>query len=185
MIEVEIKLPVMSRENVGQQLVSLGFSEGELVKESDLYFNGEIHDFKRTDEALRIRKCENLTTGESTSVITYKGPKLDHVSMTRRELETGVENADVCYEIFRSIGFRQVFPVNKLRQYYHSGHMTACLDVVENLGDFLELEVIVPDEKDREGALQQIEYILEKMGRSMKETVRISYLSMLQKKKNS
>lgn len=174
----------MSREEVGQQLISLGFSEGELVKESDLYFNGEIHDFKKMDEALRIRKSENLTTGESKAVITYKGPKLDCVSMTRKELETGVENADVCREIFTSIGFQQFFPVHKFRQYYHSGHMTACLDQVKNLGEFLELEVIVPEEKDRENALQQIEYILEKMGRRMKETIRTSYLSMLQKEKS-
>lgn len=182
MIEVEIKLPVCSRQSTEQKLVGLGFEEGHLVKESDIYFTSDARDFKKTDEALRIRRCENLTTGESAAVLTYKGAKIDKISMTRKELETGIEDADVCREILSSIGFRPFFPVNKCRQYYHYDHITACLDVVDNLGDFLELEVLVEEEKEREEALQQIEEILEKMGRSMAETIRTSYLSMLQQK---
>lgn len=182
MIEVEIKLPVRDKSATEQALCSLGFSAGDLVWESDTYFTSDSHDFKKLDEALRIRSCENRTTGETKAVITYKGPKLDKISMTRKELETGIEDAKVCTEIFTSIGFRPIFPVRKLRRYYHLEQMTACLDQVENLGDFLEIEMIVEEEQDRESALQQMECILDKMGRSMAETIRISYLSMLQQK---
>ena len=60
--------------------------------------------------------------------------------------------------------------------------MTACLDQVENLGDFLELEVLVRNEKLREGCLSQMDEILQKLGLSMDNTVRTSYLSMLMSK---
>lgn len=180
MIEVEIKLPVYDRRSTEQSLREQGFLPGDLVKESDTYFTGDFRDFRKTDEALRIRRCRNLTTGEENSAVTYKGPKMDEISMTRKELETGIEHADICKEIFASIGFRPVFPVNKLRQHYHLAHMTACLDQVEGLGDFLELEVLVRGEEEKEAALTWMEAVLEKMGRRMTETIRTSYLSMLQ-----
>lgn len=182
MIEVEIKLPVNNCSGTAEELERLGFAEGNLVEESDTYFNSEARDFKQTDEALRIRCCANRTTGKCTAVITYKGPKLDAVSMTRPELETGIEDAGTCQAILLSLGFRPCCPVRKLRQYYHRGTMTACVDQVENLGDFLELEILVASEEERELALGQIGEVLKHLGYRMADTTRTSYLSMLQAK---
>ncbi|MEE1085613.1 MAG: class IV adenylate cyclase [Schaedlerella sp.] len=183
MIEVEIKLPIKSRECVEAELQKLGFSSGNFMRESDIYFNSDNYDLRQKDMALRIRSCENLTTGESDAVMTYKGPKLDSISMTRKELETEVEDAKVCQEILKGIGFTKVYPVCKLRQYYHMEQITACVDEVEGLGEFLELEIIVAGEEEREEALERLEEILTKLGYGMEETTRSSYLSILQRKK--
>ena len=91
MIEVEIKLPLFRRSITERALTDCGFKAGNLVKESDFYFTSDFHDFMKTDEALRIRTCENFTTRETTSFLTYKGAKLDTVSTTRKELETRIE----------------------------------------------------------------------------------------------
>ena len=56
----------------------------------------------------------------------------------------------------------------------------ACLDEVEGLGSFLELEIMVEDEGNRPEALGRIEEILEKLGYTMKDTTRVSYLGQLQ-----
>ena len=72
--------------------------------------------------------------------------------------------------------------VEKLRQYYHRDNITACVDAVTNLGDYLELEIIVDEEEKREAALDQLEQILHTLGYSMQDTTRTSYLSMLLKK---
>lgn len=95
MIEVEIKLPLFRRSITERALTDCGFKAGNLVKESDFYFTSDFHDFMKTDEALRIRTCENFTTRETTSFLTYKGAKLDTVSTTRKELETRIEDADI------------------------------------------------------------------------------------------
>lgn len=180
MIEVEIKLPISDRQAVEQGLKKIGFEFGDLVKESDIYFNSEVYDLKKRDMALRIRSCENMTKGKSETVVTYKGPKMDAISMTRKELETEVADARVFQEMLSGIGFYPVCPVIKLRQYYHLENVTACVDQVENLGDFLELEVIVEKEEEREAALVQIKDILKILGHNFSETTRTSYLSMLQ-----
>ena len=59
--------------------------------------------------------------------------------------------------------------------------MTACLDYVHGLGEFLELEVLVSSEEEKDAALTQIENILNSLGYQISDTVRTSYLSMLQK----
>ena len=79
MIEVEIKLPLFRRSITERALTDCGFKAGNLVKESDFYFTSDFHDFMKTDEALRIRTCENFTTRETTSFLTYKGAKLDTI----------------------------------------------------------------------------------------------------------
>lgn len=143
MIEVEIKLPLFRRSVTERTLTAFGFKPGNLVKESDFYFTSDFHDFMKTDEALRIRTCDNFNTRETASFLTYKGAKLDTVSTTRKELETRIDDAETTREILISLGYKRLYPVTKLRQYYHKGMMTACVDQVEGLGSFLELEILV------------------------------------------
>ena len=182
-IEVEIKLKINNKKRIEEILAETGFPKGKLVTESDTYYMAEHHDFAALDEALRVRCVEDRLTGERSAAITYKGAKLDHISMTRQELETSVGDGEICREILERIGFRPVPVVKKLRQYYHRDNITACVDVVTNLGDYLELEMIVDTEKKREEALGQLEKILHSLGYSMQDTTRTSYLSMLLKKK--
>ena len=106
---------------------------------------------------------------------------MDQVSMSRKELETGVEDSDVCIGILEALGFQIVEPkVIKTRQEYTLDQMHACVDRVENLGDFLELELVIEEEQGKETALQEIEKVLQRLGYTRKDTVRNSYLSMLQ-----
>lgn len=181
MIEVEIKIPVADKVLLEQKLQENGFVQGKRVKESDTYFNSEAYDLRKKDMALRIRSCEELDTKELKSFIAYKGSKLDQVSMTRKELETGIENAEIGKELIMSLGFYALQPVVKIRQYYPLNEITACVDQVENLGDFLELEILVEKEQDREEALSILKDVLEKTGLNWDNVTRTSYLSMLLK----
>ncbi len=182
MIEIEIKLPLYKRSITERGLVEAGFVPGDLVRESDIYFTSDFHDFMKSDEALRIRSSDNLTRRESHTYLTYKGRKLDQVSMTRKELETEISSADEMRDIFLALGYRHLFPVTKLRQYYHLDRITACVDQVEGLGSFLELEILAAGEEDREEALQVLAGILKQLDYGMEDTTRVSYLSMLLKK---
>ena len=181
-VEVEIKLKIDDRDKVAEALRRLGFDDGDLVDETDTYYTAAHHDFAKMDEALRIRSVENLNTGEKNAAITYKGAKLDKVSMSRLELETEIGDALVARSILEHIGFVPVPPVEKRRQYMIRGEVTACVDAVNGLGDYLELEILTDSEERRPQALKKIEKILQEIGYSMDDTTRISYLTMLQNK---
>ena len=178
-VEVEIKLKIDHPDRVTEKLENLGFTAGRRMLESDTYFTSEQHDFVKLGEALRVRQVRDLETEHETAAITYKGKKLDNRSMAREELEIQIADAKTGRLLLERIGFHSVPVVEKIRNYLHREEMTACVDQVKGLGDYLELEIIVETEAERAAALQKIESILERLGYSMEDTTRHSYLSML------
>ncbi len=181
MIEVEIKIPLYKRSLAEKALCQEGFVPGNLLRETDYYYTSDFHDFMKSDEALRIRVTENLSDNSQNSCITYKSRRLDKISMTREELETGIDDPEIMTGILEALGYRCLFPVIKLRQLYHRDNITACVDQVEDLGSFMELEVLT-DEEEYGGDLSRLTDILTGIGSSMEETTTSSYLSMLLKK---
>lgn len=186
MIEVEIKLPIASPadlEIIRTELLKIGFAESRRLEEHDTYFDNSRGEIRTGGQALRVRETKDGLTGAVRAQINFKGKKLDTQTMTRQELETGVENGAVCREILQAIGYAPVRPeVVKDRLMLQKDSMTACLDSVHGLGDFLELEILVAGEKERLDALCRIEKLLNYLGYQVSDTVRTSYLSMLQKK---
>ena len=80
-IEVEQKFRATHSAELLARLERMGAVFAEPVVQVDLYFAHPARDFAQTDEALRIRRV-----GER-NFVTYKGPKLDAMTKTRRELE--------------------------------------------------------------------------------------------------
>jgi adenylate cyclase class 2 len=136
----------------------------------DTYFNSPDRDFAKTDEALRIRSVDGR------SVMTYKGKKLDTLSKTREEFETPVDGGTT-RSILLALGFRESGVVRKTRKVYRYENMTICLDKVDELGEFMEVEIGA--ESDIEGHSKQIFSFLEKLGIGEEDSIRTSYLEMV------
>lgn len=182
MIEVEVKVSVRDKEIIIKKLYEHGFVKKDYICETDIYFDTEEDLIRKNDNALRIRSSKNLTTHEIHHYITYKGPKLDAISMTRQELETEIEDMEVMKELLKALGYVKTYTVIKSRQYFSNGTVSACIDSVNNLGEFLELEMVV-QEAEKEFALDNIIEFLEQIGYCRDEIIRTSYLSMLQKRR--
>ena len=100
--------------------------------------------------------------------------------MTRPEYETSVEHPAEMIKILESLGYKPVEPiVIKDRTVYVNDNITACLDRVEGLGDFLELEIIT-DKDTKNDALDRLWVMLELLGYNKDDTTTVSYLTMLQ-----
>lgn len=184
MIEVEVKLPIADLAGIKRKLLKIGFRETTFMEERDTYFDNRQGDIRANGEALRVRETKDRTTGKRRAQINFKGKKLDACTMTRQELETDVEDGVVCRNILKAIGYIPADPeVIKDRTMLQKESVTACLDNVRGLGKFLELEILTDSEEKKESALGQIEKILNGLGYQISDTVRISYLSMLQNRK--
>jgi adenylate cyclase, class 2 len=141
--EVENKFPVADLESMAERLMAYGARFDEAIEQVDHYFAHPLRDFAQTDEALRIRRI-----GER-NLVTYKGPKLDRATKTRRELElplaTGDELTPQYVELLQALGFRSVAEVQKRRRCgsftWQHRHVEATLDDVVGLGRFVELEI--------------------------------------------
>lgn len=184
MLEAELKVSLgdLTAEELAERAIALGFVPGEQVRERDLYFNGADRDFRRTDEALRLRQVQRLPDGPQESLVTYKGPKLDQVSNARTEYETGVSDGETAARLLEALGYRPFATVEKLRRTYRRGEVTLCLDKVTDLGDFLELEILASREEEREAAVARLLALLEELGVPRNRLSRRSYLELLIKK---
>lgn len=181
MIEIEVKLRIKDVAVLEKKLLEQGYKLIETLRETDTYFDGGINGIKKSGQALRVRRTFNCVTGKEQSAITFKGEKIDAVSMARLELETVVESGEVAERILCALGFYPVQPiVVKIRKILRNGDICACLDDVQGLGTFLELEIMAESEEARPAALERIAGILNNIGYTMDDTTRMSYLSQLQ-----
>lgn len=143
--EVELKFPLGDqRESVALRLTQRGATCGATVPQADRYFNHPVRDFAHTDEAFRIRSIGDV------NVLTYKGPKIDTRTKTRREIELPLgpttQTAEQLAEVLIILGFRSVATVHKQRQSWHltdgEWHFEVALDDVVDVGSFCEIELV-------------------------------------------
>lgn len=177
MIEVEVKAKISSFEEIEQKLDEIGATKTKKEFQEDIYFNSPVVDFAQTDEALRIRTTKE---NDNTNIfITYKGPKIDSASKTRKEIEMGIEDSVKCADIFEEIGFKKVRTVRKDRQYYEYENFEISLDDIEGLDPYMEIEVALEDGQDYSEAQNEIFELFEKLGIT-DGFERTSYLELLE-----
>jgi adenylate cyclase class 2 len=143
-LEVEQKHRVTDAAALTSRLAEHGAVWGEPIVQLDEYFAHPARDFAQTDEALRIR----TVGGESW--VTYKGPKLDSTTKTRRELELPLAASHAEFaELLAALGFRSVRTVQKTRRPFelqHEGQIVhGAWDEVDAVGTFVELELMAED----------------------------------------
>jgi adenylate cyclase, class 2 len=176
--EVEQKFRVTDLAELRKRLVQLGAKLSDAIDQADTYFAHPMRNFAQTDEALRLRRV-----GEENR-ITYKGPKIDRETKTRRELELPLASGQAAFEQYTellvTLGFGVVATVRKRRERAHlawQGHeVEAALDTVEGVGLFAELEVGT-DENGLAQAKRAIASLATQLG--LADNERRSYLEML------
>jgi len=143
-IEVEQKFPVADLGAVAARLAALGAELGQPRVEEDRYYRHPARDFAETDEALRVRRVGPARW------ITYKGPKLDATTKTRREIELPLPaesaGSETWEDLLEALGFTPVAVVRKKRRKARLSlgdcPIEVSLDEVEQVGTFVELEVM-------------------------------------------
>ena len=143
-----------------------------------MYFSHPSRQFAETDEALRIRR----KAGQA--LITYKGPKVDRTTKTRREIELPLganeESAAAWVGLLQVLHFTPVAEVFKSRRKafipWMGQTVEVSLDDVRDVGTYAELELVV-DEQDVEPAKTLIASLAAEL--ELRENERRSYLELL------
>lgn len=141
-LEVELKFTVANSEAIRSRLEAIGTVLREAVIQHDTYYSHPSRDFCRTDEALRIRRSGTKYW------VTYKGPRVDVSSQTRHELELALPEQPPqgpgLDQLLIVLGFSPVAVVRKTRHaaqlVWRDRDCSICLDHVDDLGSFVELE---------------------------------------------
>ncbi|MEM4729321.1 MAG: class IV adenylate cyclase [Thermoplasmata archaeon] len=170
MIEVEAKARVTDVRAILRSLKKMGAKEAEETVQTDTYYSHPSRRFEMSDEALRVRASRKGVS------IAYKGPKLDRRSKSREEVELAVSSASTARALLLRLGFKPVGVVRKRRRIFRVRGLKVCLDRVEGLGVFLEVEKKV-DERRYASTLEKVLGLLRQLG--LDKTERRSYLELI------
>ncbi|MCX6688302.1 MAG: class IV adenylate cyclase [Methanoregula sp.] len=176
MIEIELKVRVDSLDPIREELNRREAKSFGRIHEHDLYYNAPHRDFAETDEAMRVRYTNDH------AVITYKGAKLRAFGLkAREELNTAVELGEVFEQILVRLGFTKTTEVNKWRENYRLGNAAIALDTVDELGTFVEIEIMT--DENNTAATNEISKIAKEIGVTG-EPILASYLELLLSKRS-
>ena len=178
MYEVEVKVPA-DLERVRSRLTALEATDVGRVVQADTYYDAPHRSFPETDEALRLRVESRPDEADEETRITYKGPLLDTDSKSREEFETAVGDGETMDAVLTNLGFEPVATVRKERERFDLEGYTVTLDAVDDVGEFVEVEIEVDREADLESAREGAFGVLERLGLDPDDQRRTSYLELL------
>ncbi len=183
-VEVKAKLDTIPLQKMREMLVSRGAKMSSVLLEEDVYLSSPTRDFRRTDEALRVRTQQvvednsEMTVLERAVYLTYKGPKLRSGSKSRRELEVLIEGGSPSsmIELLGDIGFSEAGSVSKKRYQLDYGGYRILLDDVSGLGEFIEIEHIAEGTERMDEIVQEMKELIPELTDG--KWIEISYLEL-------
>lgn len=160
MAEVEVKARVFDKSKLLNKLKGLGCVLSEPIRQEDRIYFPKGVSFAILDKLnnpfLRIRIQEHK------KIFTLKKSRSDELDNI--EHETEIENSEEMDAIIKLLGFTPSIRVTKLRQKGKLGECEICIDEVENLGSFIEIEKIIPDSESKEKTIVELLKILHELG---------------------
>ncbi len=140
--EIEVKVSVENFQDLLQKLGGLGCSFTEPVTQDDVIFinyDRPFIEFTPKDPFLRIRKSKDQV------IFTFKqGEEMNSI-----EREFTVSDAKQLEDTLLFLGFHPAVQVKKTRRKTRYSDYEICLDEVEGLGSFIEIEKITAEDANK------------------------------------
>jgi adenylate cyclase class 2 len=159
--EVEVKRKLETdKDSLIASMIEIGYTQGEIVVESDDYYSRTDVDYMETVECLRIRNTPKKRE------ITYKPPTTDFSATTIIKEEKNLplvkeEDVEIAKELLLAIGMVHLVKVEKHRQSftksYKNHDVTVTIDSLPGVGDYIEVEILSSDPEDAEIAVSEVE----------------------------
>lgn len=168
MREIEVKVRAKDLNSVREKLEQMGCEFSEPIEQHDAIYSlaanaqEEWKESKEGHVVMRIRR-----QGESSEFNLKKqqsGGELDNL-----EYETEVSNPDAVHSILKELGYEPQVEIKKKRVKCKLDKYEVCLDEVERLGSFVEIEELAPDDANPQEIQEKLMKILEDLGLSRED----------------
>src|SRR5581483_4288171 len=145
MREIEVKVKVENLQELEEKLKSQGCVFADPVSQHDVIYEkvggpNLYEDAKEGNIVLRIRRQPNKV---EFNLKQQKSGEMDNI-----EYETKVDDPESLHQILLLLGWRPQVEVKKNRKKGKLDEYTICLDQVERLGTFMEIEKLTDDNAD-------------------------------------
>ncbi|MCX4365267.1 MAG: class IV adenylate cyclase [Bacilli bacterium] len=149
MREIELKFQVDNFDKIKSILDDNNEKLSEEYHQSDTIYVSDLNDTESKEGSiwLRVRKVNDK--------IEMNLKKQSAKKMESEEIEFEVSDYFLANKFLSALGYKEWVQVNKKRVYSKYDDVNICMDEVERLGYFIELELLIDenDEKDYESIL--------------------------------
>jgi len=174
MREIEVKAKLGDEEKVTSELKKLGAVFSEPIKQIDTVYTkiiGDVEEYLKNDHFVRIRE-----RSDGRFIFTVKVPKAARENLAKTEHETEVKDAKELEQCLFLMGYKTSNKVTKIRRSCKIKDYEICLDEVEELGTFVEIEKMVKDEEiSDQDVLNELKNFLFSLGVERESEVRKGY----------
>lgn len=142
MREIELKFQVDNFDKIESVLKSKNEELSEEYHQSDTIYVSDLSDTESKEGSLwlRVRKVNDK--------IEMNLKKQSAKKMESEEIEFEVSDYNLANRFLKTLGYQEWVTVNKVRRYSKYENVSICMDEVERLGYFIELELLIEDSDD-------------------------------------
>jgi adenylate cyclase class 2 len=155
MREIEVKFKIEDKDLLIQALQAKGVVFGAEIHQDDVSYAPS--NWQRGDSDLQVPFIRIRKQGKA-NVLTLKMPITNRLD--KLEYETEVTNPDEVEGMLKVLKFKMDAHVVKTRVKTHVDGYEICIDRVEKLGDFVEIEKLAEDDADGQTIQKEIEKYL-------------------------
>lgn len=163
MREIEIKIKVKNLDHIRKQLEERGCVISDPRSQHDVIYSkgGSVEEWqsaKEGDVILRIRRMEDRA---QFNLKQQRSSEMDNL-----EYETEVKDPEAIHKILLALGYHPEVEVKKVRREGKLGEYEICLDEVEKLGSYIEVEKLTSDDADPKKVRDELFRVIESLGLS-------------------
>ncbi len=146
MQEVEVKAKIKDLQSIKIKLTEMGCSFSEPLVQKDIIF---LHNSTKTQEILKDKVTLRIrNTNDKKYTFTLKKKLTNELDNIEREII--INDPKQAEDILNYMNYYEVIRVSKTRIESKYQDMTICLDEVEKLGSFIEVEKLTTNEDGQE-----------------------------------
>ncbi len=165
---IEIKARVYDLDHLRQLVEKISDTPCEVIPQEDTFFNCPIG-------RIKLREL----SPHHAQLVYYQRDDIDGPKHSEYQIYETTDPAGLKAILARVLGVRGV--VSKVRYLYLVGQTRVHLDQVKNLGEFMELEVVLkPGQSDAEG-VAIADRLMQKLGVEKADLIESAYMDLLEK----
>lgn len=178
MKEIEIKATLRDKEGVMVKLAALGCTFEPAKRQEDTVYAekaGTLKEFLDNTNFLRLRVVDG-----GKVLFTLKQRGMNDLDALEHEVE--VSSRDEMEKMLKLMGYQEAICINKTRVITHHEGREICLDEVEGLGTFIEMETLT-EVGDAEAIQEEMFQFFETLGITRAERLNTGYDVLMWQKK--
>lgn len=174
MREIELKFKVEDMNDLLDKLKNMGCEISKILSQNDTIYVSDLNQVESVEGSIWLRVRKEKEKVELN--LKKQSAKIQEST----EIEFEVSSYEKANQLLETLGYQKWVVVNKKRRYSKYLNYNLCIDEVERLGTFLEIELLV-DEEDKKDYIPNLLEVAKLFQLTESDIVNSHYDTMISK----